>query len=106
MIFANGCTHCSTTRESTGMVMHKDSKWAQSWQNFKDNNQYVHSKLTMTSLHLTLLSISHDALNERVADRGLKFENIDIGRSSTNDGQSSLFFFVGSEAQVKGLKCT
>ncbi|CAH1796458.1 unnamed protein product [Owenia fusiformis] len=27
--------------ESTGMVMHKDSKFYQSWQNFKDNNQYV-----------------------------------------------------------------
>ncbi|XP_067938300.1 mitochondrial import inner membrane translocase subunit TIM44-like [Watersipora subatra] len=28
--------------ESTGMVMHKDSKWSQNWQNFKDNNQYMH----------------------------------------------------------------
>ncbi|XP_013389354.1 mitochondrial import inner membrane translocase subunit TIM44-like [Lingula anatina] len=28
--------------ESTGMVMHKDSRWSQSWQNFKDSNQYVH----------------------------------------------------------------
>jgi len=28
--------------EATGVVMHKDSKWNQSWQNFKDNNQYVH----------------------------------------------------------------
>ncbi|XP_012934643.1 mitochondrial import inner membrane translocase subunit TIM44 isoform X2 [Aplysia californica] len=27
--------------ESTGMVLHKDSKFYQSWQNFKDNNQYV-----------------------------------------------------------------
>ena len=31
-------------RDDTGVVMHKDSKWFQSWQNFKDNNQYVHSK--------------------------------------------------------------
>lgn len=23
------------------MELHKDSKWSQSWQNFKDNNQYV-----------------------------------------------------------------
>lgn len=30
--------------EATGMVMHKDSKWSQSWQNFKDNNQYMNSK--------------------------------------------------------------
>ncbi|XP_074650553.1 mitochondrial import inner membrane translocase subunit TIM44-like [Tubulanus polymorphus] len=28
--------------EATGMVMHKDSKFFQSWQNFKDNNPYVH----------------------------------------------------------------
>ncbi|XP_046551523.1 mitochondrial import inner membrane translocase subunit TIM44-like [Haliotis rubra] len=28
--------------EATGMVLHKDSKWFQSWQNFKDNNPYVH----------------------------------------------------------------
>ena len=30
--------------ESTGMVMHKDSRWSQNWQNFKDNNQYMHSE--------------------------------------------------------------
>ncbi len=29
------------------MVMHKDSKWFQSWQNFKDNNQYVHSEFSV-----------------------------------------------------------
>lgn len=28
--------------DATGMVLHKDSRWYQSWQNFKDNNQYVH----------------------------------------------------------------
>nr|KAG5699542.1 hypothetical protein BaRGS_033738 [Batillaria attramentaria] len=27
--------------EATGMVLHKDSRFYQSWQNFKDNNQYV-----------------------------------------------------------------
>ncbi|GFR94484.1 mitochondrial import inner membrane translocase subunit TIM44 [Elysia marginata] len=27
--------------ESTGMVLHKDSRFYQSWQNFKDNNPYV-----------------------------------------------------------------
>ncbi|XP_033749162.1 mitochondrial import inner membrane translocase subunit TIM44-like [Pecten maximus] len=27
--------------EDTGMVLHKDSKFYQSWTNFKDNNQYV-----------------------------------------------------------------
>ena len=30
--------------DATGMVLHKDSKWFQSWQNFKDNNQYVNSE--------------------------------------------------------------
>ncbi|XP_041374299.1 mitochondrial import inner membrane translocase subunit TIM44-like [Gigantopelta aegis] len=28
--------------DDTGVVLHKDSKWYQSWQNFKDNNEYVH----------------------------------------------------------------
>ncbi|PVD20170.1 hypothetical protein C0Q70_20665, partial [Pomacea canaliculata] len=28
-------------REAMGMVLHKDSRFYQSWQNFKDNNQYV-----------------------------------------------------------------
>ncbi len=27
------------------MVLHKDSKWFQGWQNFKENNQYVNSNL-------------------------------------------------------------
>jgi len=27
--------------DATGMELHKDSKWFQSWQNFRDNNQYV-----------------------------------------------------------------
>ncbi|RNA13542.1 mitochondrial import inner membrane translocase subunit TIM44 [Brachionus plicatilis] len=27
--------------DATGMVLHKDSKWYQSWQNFKENNTYV-----------------------------------------------------------------
>ena len=30
--------------ETVGVVLHKDSKWYQSWQNFRDNNQYVNSK--------------------------------------------------------------
>lgn len=28
-------------REATGVELHKDSRWYQSWQNFKDNNAYV-----------------------------------------------------------------
>ena len=31
-------------REDTGMVLHKDSKFYQSWQNFKENNAYINSK--------------------------------------------------------------
>ncbi|XP_054714223.1 mitochondrial import inner membrane translocase subunit TIM44-like [Uloborus diversus] len=27
--------------EATGIELHKDSKWFQSWQNFRENNQYV-----------------------------------------------------------------
>ncbi|XP_064609200.1 mitochondrial import inner membrane translocase subunit TIM44-like [Liolophura sinensis] len=33
--------HVEANTEATGMVMHKDSRWYQSWQNFKDNNEYV-----------------------------------------------------------------
>ncbi|XP_052100461.1 mitochondrial import inner membrane translocase subunit TIM44-like [Mytilus californianus] len=33
--------HVDADDESTGMVLHKDSKWYQSWQNFKDNNAYM-----------------------------------------------------------------
>ena len=28
------------------MVLHKDSKWYQSWQNFKDDNKYINSKIS------------------------------------------------------------
>ncbi|CAG0892883.1 unnamed protein product [Darwinula stevensoni] len=31
--------------EATGLELHKDSKWFQSWQNFKDNNPYVNKIL-------------------------------------------------------------
>ncbi|KAL5004627.1 hypothetical protein ScPMuIL_018083 [Solemya velum] len=33
--------HIEADEEATGVVLHKDSRWYQSWQNFKDNNQYV-----------------------------------------------------------------
>ena len=33
----------SSYRDATGMVLHKDSRWYQSWQNFKDNNPYMNS---------------------------------------------------------------
>jgi import inner membrane translocase subunit TIM44 len=28
--------------DASGVVLHKDSQWFQSWQSFKDNNQFVH----------------------------------------------------------------
>ena len=31
-------------RDATGMVLHKDSKWYQQWQEFKDNNPVVTGK--------------------------------------------------------------
>jgi hypothetical protein len=34
------------------MVLHKDSQWFQSWQSFKDNNQFVHSKYMLNALLL------------------------------------------------------
>ncbi|ELT96546.1 hypothetical protein CAPTEDRAFT_183511 [Capitella teleta] len=33
--------------DTTGVVMHKDSKWNQSWQSFKDNNQVVNKLFDM-----------------------------------------------------------
>ena len=33
--------HVEANEDATGMVLHKDSKWYQSWQNFKDNNAYM-----------------------------------------------------------------
>ncbi|CAG2239093.1 TIM44 [Mytilus edulis] len=33
--------HVDADDESTGVVLHKDSKWYQSWENFKDNNAYM-----------------------------------------------------------------
>ncbi|CAD5123912.1 DgyrCDS12220 [Dimorphilus gyrociliatus] len=33
--------HVEANEDATGVVMHKDSKFFQSWQNFKENNQFV-----------------------------------------------------------------
>ncbi|KAK2143090.1 hypothetical protein LSH36_878g00009 [Paralvinella palmiformis] len=33
--------------EATGVTLHKDSRWYQSWQNFKDNNQLVNKMFDM-----------------------------------------------------------
>jgi hypothetical protein len=37
-------------RDASGVVLHKDSKWFQSWQTFKDNNQIVHSKWSAATI--------------------------------------------------------
>ncbi len=31
--------------DASGVVLHKDAKWFQAFQNFKENNQYVNSEL-------------------------------------------------------------
>ena len=36
--------------EAQGVVLHKDSKWSQSWNNFKENNAYVNSKSSLFKL--------------------------------------------------------
>lgn len=33
--------------DASGMVLHKESQWYQSWQTFKDNNQFVHKLFDM-----------------------------------------------------------
>ena len=41
--FSNSYGHL-TFREALGVTLHKDSRFYESWQNFKDNNQFVNSK--------------------------------------------------------------
>ena len=33
-------------RDTTGVVLHKDSKWYQQWKEFKDNNAVVNGATT------------------------------------------------------------
>ena len=43
-----------TISDATDMVMHKDSKFYETWQNFKDNNQFVTSEYKFTKhLHFS-----------------------------------------------------
>lgn len=44
-------------REATGVVLHKDSKWYQQWQEFKDNNPVLTGK-THTVFRLSVLVAS------------------------------------------------
>lgn len=34
-------TNSYVLSEATGVELHKESRWSQSWQDFKENNQYV-----------------------------------------------------------------
>ena len=43
-------------RDASGMVLHKESQWFQSWQSFKDNNQFVHSQSQLRLSRLPFLS--------------------------------------------------
>ena len=37
--------------EDSGVVLHKDAKWFKAFQDFKENNQYVNSKLYNILIH-------------------------------------------------------
>lgn len=43
--------------DATGVELHKDSKFYQQWQNFKDNNQYVNKVITLY-YNIVLISIN------------------------------------------------
>lgn len=57
--------------EAVGMELHKDSKFYESWQNFKDNNQYVHKvihwKLQYDESNNPIIRASR-ALTDKVSD--------------------------------------
>lgn len=38
------------------MVLHKDSKWYQSWQNFKENNTYINSNSQLILIIIVLFT--------------------------------------------------
>jgi len=57
--------------ESTGVVLHKDSKFYQSWQNFKDNNQYVNKMFD--------LKVKYDESDNTLV-RGTRFFTDKVGQ--------------------------
>lgn len=57
--------------ESTGVVLHKDSKFFESWQNFKDNNQYVNKMFD--------LKVKYDESDNAVV-RGSRFFTDKVGQ--------------------------
>ena len=52
-------------RDATGIVLHRDSKWYQQWQEFKDNNPVVTGKvMAFYNLNLFLCTCNdHDQQN-------------------------------------------
>ncbi|KAH0810679.1 hypothetical protein GEV33_012112 [Tenebrio molitor] len=67
--------------EATGVELHKDSKFYQSWQNFKDNNPYVH----------------------KVMDWKLKYDESD-NPDWCHEGPFNLFAIPIKEAYKKGYR--
>ncbi|CAH8523281.1 unnamed protein product [Schistosoma turkestanicum] len=72
--------------ESSGVVLHKDSKWFAAWQDFKENNQYVQRFFDLKA---------HYEESDHLAIRSLRFvtdklSNLFGGLKSPNDLQQVL----------------
>ncbi|VDO64081.1 unnamed protein product [Schistosoma margrebowiei] len=72
--------------ESSGVVVHKDSKWFTAWQDFKENNQYVQRFFDLKA---------HYEESDHLVIRSLRFvtdklSNLFGGLKSTNDLQQVL----------------
>ncbi|RTG83022.1 mitochondrial import inner membrane translocase subunit TIM44 [Schistosoma bovis] len=83
--------------ESSGVVVHKDSKWFTAWQDFKENNQYVQNKISeCLKLILGFFDLkAHYEESDHLVIRSLRFvtdklSNIFGGLKSTNDLQQVL----------------
>ncbi|KAL1509349.1 hypothetical protein ABEB36_004103 [Hypothenemus hampei] len=73
--------------EASGVELHKDSKFYQSWQNFRDNNPYVHKvmdwKLKFDESENPLIRASR-ALTEKVSDvMGNLFQKTELSETLT-----------------------
>uniref|UniRef100_A0A5K3EPT9 Tim44 domain-containing protein n=1 Tax=Mesocestoides corti TaxID=53468 RepID=A0A5K3EPT9_MESCO len=67
--------------ESSGVVLHKDSKWIAAWENFKDNNQYVQKFFDLKtryeeSDHLLVRSLRFvtDKISDLIGSKGSENE--------------------------------
>lgn len=73
--------------ESTGIELHKDSKFYESWQNFKDNNHYVHKimdwKLKYDESNNPVIRASR-LLTEKISDiMGGLFQKTELSETLT-----------------------